>query len=122
MADDQNPTNDANEKAEAAQGEAAQENADAQQGTSLANVAVPNYLQELPVQVDVILGSMKLSVKELMECGPGSVIDVGKKVSDPFDLYVNNNLVARGEIVMIHDRLGLKIVEVVDAESAKPQV
>lgn len=76
--------------------------------------SVPNYLQDLPVQVDVILGSLKLSIKELMNCGPGSVIDVGKKVTEPFDLYVNHNLVARGEMVMIHDRLGLKIVEVIE--------
>lgn len=80
-------------------------------------IHVPNYLQDLPVKVDVILGSMRLSVKELMSCGPGSVIDVGKKVTDPFDLYVNNNLVARGEIVMIHDRLGLKIVEVIGSQN-----
>ena len=75
---------------------------------------VPNYLQDLPVQVDVILGSLKMSVKELLALGPGSVLDVGKKASEPFDLYVNNILVARGEVVMVHDRLGLRIVEVID--------
>lgn len=75
---------------------------------------VPNYLQDLPVKVDVMLGSVKLSVKELLTCGPGSVIDIGKKASEPFDLYVNNVLVAKGEIVLIHDRLGLKVVEIID--------
>jgi flagellar motor switch protein FliN len=77
-------------------------------------VVVPNYLQELPVKVDVMLGSMKLPVKELMNCGPGSVLDVGKRVTDLFDVYINGILVARGEIVMMHDRLGLKITEVVE--------
>lgn len=75
---------------------------------------IPDYLQDLPVQVDVLLGRLKLTVKELLDCGPGSVIDVGKKVSDKFDLYINNILVARGEVVTINDRLGLKIVEVID--------
>lgn len=77
-------------------------------------VVVPNYLQELPVKVDVMLGSMKLPVKELMNCGPGSVLDVGKRVTDLFDVYINGILVARGEIVMMHDRLGLKITEVIE--------
>lgn len=75
---------------------------------------LPGYLQDLPVRVDVMLGSVELSVRELMECGPGSVLDVGKKVSEPFDLYVNRVLVARGETVMVHDRLALKIVEVIE--------
>lgn len=79
-----------------------------------ANVFVPNYLQDMPVKVDVILGSMKLPVKELMNCGPGSVLDVGKRVNDLFDVYINNILVARGEIVMMHDRLGLKVTEIVE--------
>ena len=74
---------------------------------------IPEYLQDLPVQVDVLLGRLKLTVKDLLECGPGSVIDVGKKVSDKFDLYINNILVARGEVVTMNDRLGLKIVEVI---------
>ncbi len=76
---------------------------------------IPTYLQGLPVQVDVLLGSVKLTVQELLSCGPGSVIDIGKKASEPFDMYVNNILVARGEVVMMHDRLGLKVVEVVNS-------
>ncbi|MBF0104143.1 MAG: FliM/FliN family flagellar motor switch protein [Deltaproteobacteria bacterium] len=79
------------------------------------NPVIPAYLQELPVRVDVLLGSVKLSIKELLSCGPGSVIDIGKKASEPFDLMVNGKIVARGEVVMMHDRLGLKVVEVVSA-------
>ncbi|MCP5464776.1 MAG: FliM/FliN family flagellar motor switch protein [Deltaproteobacteria bacterium] len=89
-----------------------------QMATTEDNGNLPSYLQDLPVKVDVLLGSVDLTVKELLSCGQGSVIDIGKKASDPFDLYVNNVLVARGEIVMMHDRLGLKIVEVVN----KPEV
>lgn len=94
----------------------AAEQGEANEGAMVSQSAsrVPNYLQDLPVQVDVILGSIKMSVKELLNCGPGSVIDIGKKASEPFDLYVNNILVAKGEVVMIHDRLGLRIVEVLD--------
>lgn len=77
------------------------------------SAAVPDYLKELPVKVDVLLGSVKMTVRELMECGPGSVLDVGKNVNDAFDLLINDNLVARGEIVMMGERLGLKITEVI---------
>lgn len=93
-----------------------QPQAQATAGASMAT-AIPQYLQGLPVQVDVILGSVQLSVQELLGCGPGSVIDIGKKASEPFDLYVNKVLVARGEIVMVHDRLGLKVVEVIDSQA-----
>ncbi|OVE81287.1 hypothetical protein BVY03_04190, partial [bacterium K02(2017)] len=75
---------------------------------------IPAFLQELPVQVDVLLGSVKLSVKELLGCGPGSVIDIGKKATGPFDLIVNGVLIGKGEVVMMHDRLGLKVIEVID--------
>lgn len=75
---------------------------------------LPGFLKDLPVRVDVMLGSVEMSVRELMECGPGSVLDVGKKVNEPFDLYVNHVLVARGETVMMHDRLALKITEVIE--------
>lgn len=78
---------------------------------------VPDYLKNLPVKVEVILGSVQLTVQELLSCGPGSVIDMGKKSTEPFDMYINNRLVARGEVVMIHDRLGLKVVEVIDKDS-----
>lgn len=84
--------------------------------TNIASQAttLPGFLKDLPVRVDVMLGSVEMSVRELMECGPGSVLDVGKKVNEPFDLYVNHVLVARGETVMMHDRLALKITEVID--------
>lgn len=90
------------------------------QTTELKNdsgIGIPDYLANLPVKVDVILGSVRLTVKELLASGPGSVIDIGKRASDPFDLLVNDILVARGEVVMMHDRLGLKITEVVDTTS-----
>ena len=99
---------------EAGEGASAEAASETGEGVKTLDSSLPSYLQELPVKVEVILGSIKLSVKELMACGPGTVLDVGKKVTDPFDLYVNNVMVARGEIVMIHDRIGLKIVEVMD--------
>jgi len=83
-------------------------------GGDPAGLTIPEYLQDLPVKVDVLLGSVNLSVKELLSCGPGSVIDIGKKASEPFDLFVNGKLVAKGEVVMMHDRIGLKVVEIVD--------
>lgn len=99
-----------------------EQNTDAQvqNNPASASTALPTFLQDLPVRVDVILGSVELSVRELMECGPGSVLDVGKKVNEPFDLYVNHVLVARGETVMVHDRLGLKIVEVIGPGQQAP--
>lgn len=116
MAEENNPNNapQSGEELPAEQVQQAAPSENIPQAAEINEKDIPDYLQELPVKVDVLLGSVKLTVKELLKCGPGSVIDVGKRVSDAFDLYVNNVLVARGEVVTMHDRLGLKVTEVIE--------
>jgi len=65
----------------------------------------------VPVQVSVRLGRRRLRISELLRLAPGDVVDLERIVGEPVDLFVNDRLVARGELVVVDGRLGLTIVE-----------
>jgi len=68
---------------------------------------------EIPISVEV--GRTEMSLEEVLELVPGSVIALDKKSEEPVDLRVNGKLVARGEVVLVDDTYGLRITQVVDA-------
>jgi flagellar motor switch protein FliN len=71
---------------------------------------------DVPVQVSAILGRAKMDVGHLLKLGPGTVIELDRKVGEAIDIYVNNRLVARGEVVLVEDKLGVTMTEVIKAE------
>ncbi|MDB6034821.1 MAG: fliN [Verrucomicrobiales bacterium] len=70
-------------------------------------------LLDIPVQVTVELGSCNLSMKEILQLAPGSVVQLDKVANAPVDLYVNERLFARGEVVVVEDQYGIKVTEIV---------
>jgi flagellar motor switch protein FliN len=70
----------------------------------------------IPVQVSAILGKATLQVHQLLKLGRGAVIELDRKVGEPVDIYVNNRLVARGEVVVVEERLGITMTEIVRSE------
>ncbi len=77
-------------------------------------------LGDVPVELSVELGRVKLSLVELAgRLGPGSVIALGKLTGEKLDVRVNEYLVARGEAVAVGDRYGVRIVEIVAPQGAK---
>ena len=76
--------------------------------------APPNFeiLLDIPVTLSVQLGSCQLAMKQVLELTAGSVIQLDQTAESPVDLFVNDKLVARGEVVAMEDRLGIKITEV----------
>ncbi len=70
-------------------------------------------LYDIPVQVTAVLGKTTLSVSQLLKMGPGSILELDKQVGDSVDIYVNNHLIARGELVQQGDRLGITMTEIV---------
>jgi flagellar motor switch protein FliN len=68
-------------------------------------------IMAVPVQVSVRLGRRRMRISELLRLGPGDVVDLERIVGEPVDLFVNDRLVARGELVVVDGRLGLTIVE-----------
>jgi flagellar motor switch protein FliN/FliY len=74
------------------------------------NLAV---LLDIPVEVSVELGSCQLPMREVLQLKPGSVVQLDKVADAPVDLYVNDKLVARGEVVVVDDRFGIKVTEII---------
>ena len=73
---------------------------------------------DVPVQVSAVLGRSKMDVGELLKLGPGTVLELDRKVGEAIDIYVNNRLVARGEVVLVEDKLGVTMTEIIKAERA----
>ena len=73
---------------------------------------------DIPVQVSAVLGRATMEVSQLLKLGRGAVVELDRKVGEAIDIYVNNRLVARGEVVVVDDRLGVTMTEIVKGERA----
>ncbi len=72
---------------------------------------------DVPVTVSVVLGKATMQVNQLLKLGRGAVVELDRRLGEAIDIYVNNRLVARGEVVMIDDnRLGVTMTEIVKAD------
>jgi len=71
---------------------------------------------DVPVQVSAVLGRTRMEVGELLKLGPGAVLELDRKVGEAIDIYVNNRLVARGEVVLVEEKLGVTMTEIIKAE------
>jgi len=68
---------------------------------------------DVPVNVSAVLGKAHVSVGQLLKLGPGSILELDRKVGEAIDIYVNNRLVARGEVVVVEERLGVTMTEII---------
>lgn len=71
---------------------------------------------DIPVQVSAVLGKSSMQVHQLLKLGRGAVVELDRKIGEAIDIYVNNRLVARGEVVVVDDRLGITMTEIIKAE------
>lgn len=71
---------------------------------------------DIPVHVTAVLGKSRMRVSQLLKLGRGAVIELDRKVGEAIDIYVNNRLVARGEVVVVEDRLGVTMTEIIKAD------
>lgn len=71
---------------------------------------------DIPVKVSVILGKTDMQVSQLLKLGRGAVIELDRKVGEPIDIFVNNRLVARGEVVVVEDRIGVTMTEIMKSD------
>jgi flagellar motor switch protein FliN len=72
---------------------------------------------DIPVQLSAVLGKTTLPVSQLLRLGRGAVVELDRKVGEPIDILVNNRLVARGEVVILDDRLGVTMTEIIKTET-----
>ncbi|PSR33656.1 MAG: flagellar motor switch protein FliN [Sulfobacillus benefaciens] len=71
-----------------------------------------NFLYDVPMTVEAILGSTEVSIKDVLEIAPGSVVELDKAYGEPVDIYLNGRLVARGDVVIVGEQFGVKITEI----------
>ena len=71
---------------------------------------------DIPVQISAVLGRATMQVSQLLKLGRGAVVELDRKVGEAIDIYVNNRLVARGEVVIVDERLGVTMTEIIKAD------
>lgn len=71
---------------------------------------------DIPVQLSAVLGRTTMPVNQLLRLGRGAVVELDRKVGEPIDIYVNNRLVARGEVLVVDDHLGVTMTEIIKGE------
>jgi flagellar motor switch protein FliN/FliY len=71
---------------------------------------------DVPVQVSAVLGRARMDVGQLLKLSPGAVLELDRKVGEAIDIYVNNRLVARGEVVLVEDKLGITMTEIIKSD------
>ena len=72
---------------------------------------------DIPVQLSAVLGKATMPVSQLLRLGRGAVVELDRKVGEAIDILVNNRLVARGEVVIVDDRLGITMTEIIKTEA-----
>ena len=83
-------------------------------GEPMANDVTAIY--DIPIQVSAVLGRSSMQVSQLLKLGRGAVVELDRKVGEAIDIYVNNRLVARGEVVVVEDKLGVTMTEIVKSD------
>ena len=71
-----------------------------------------NFILDIPLEISVTVGKTRILVNDLLQLGEGSVIEIEKLVGEPFEVYANEKQIAKGEIVIVNDRFGIRITEI----------
>jgi flagellar motor switch protein FliN/FliY len=106
------PLEDLSEAAAAARGE---EDAS---GIGARSAAELEAVYDVPVQISAVLGHADIEVSNLLKLDEGAVIELDRKVGEAIDIYVNDRLVARGEVVIVENRLGITMTEIIKSDRA----
>lgn len=71
---------------------------------------------DVPVQLAAVLGKTSMPVNQLLRLGRGAVVELDRKVGEPVEIFVNNRLVARGEVLIVDDHLGITMTEIIKGD------
>ena len=74
------------------------------------------HVFDVPVQVAAVLGRTRMGVGELLRMTPGHILELDRRVGEAIDIFVNDRLVARGEVVLVDDKLGVTMTEIIKAD------
>ena len=123
MADDENlELNELEGEGEGEGGDAGSESTDMALAMAAEDAGRPQgagdleAVYDIPVQVSAVLGRASMQVNQLLKLGRGAVVELDRKVGEAIDIYVNNRLVARGEVVVVEDKLGVTMTEIIKSD------
>lgn len=71
---------------------------------------------DIPVQLTVVLGQTSMSIGQLLKLGRGAVVELDRKIGEAIDIYINDRLVAKGEIVIVEERVGITLTEIIKSQ------
>ncbi len=71
---------------------------------------------DIPVRLSAVLGRASMPVNQLLRLGRGAVVELDRKVGEPIDIFVNNRLIARGEVLIVDDHLGITMTEIIKSD------
>lgn len=94
----------------------APEDGDDEFETTAKNATDLAAVYDIPVQVSAVLGKSSMPVSQLLKLGRGAVVELDRKVGEPIDIFVNNRLVARGEVMIVDERLGVTLTEIIKSD------
>ena len=72
-----------------------------------------DFLLDIPVEISVQLGTSKMLIKELLQLGQGSVIELEKLAGEPMEILANHRLIARGEVVVVNEKFGVRLTDII---------
>lgn len=72
-----------------------------------------DLILDIPLEVRAELGQVKMLVNDLLQLGQGSIIELDKPVNDLLDIYISNKLIARGEVVVVDEKFGIRVTDIV---------
>ncbi len=75
-----------------------------------------DFILDLPLEVSVEIGRTKMQIKDLLKLSQGSIIELERVAGEPVDIYVNGKLMAKGEVVVVNERFGVRVTEIISAQ------
>ncbi|ADZ69575.1 flagellar motor switch protein FliN [Polymorphum gilvum] len=89
---------------------------DGEEGVHVQSAADLEAVFDVPVRISAVLGHSRMHVSDLLKLAAGTVLELDRKVGEAIDIYVNDRLVARGEVVLVEDKLGVTMTEIIKTD------
>jgi flagellar motor switch protein FliN/FliY len=80
------------------------------------------FLLDIPVEITVRLGITKMLIKDLLQLGQGSVVELDKLAGEPMEILANNRLIARGEVVVVNEKFGVRLTDIISPSERLTQL
>lgn len=73
-----------------------------------------NQFLDIPLEVSVDIGKTRMSIRQMLALSPNTVLELNKLVGEPMEIFINNQVIARGEVVVVNERFGIRVTDVID--------